>query len=556
MLLTNDLGKLLTVLPIDIKNSLEKHPNKNELVEIVLDIGRRPEARFFDKTVYLSYRTIGWQDLDFTIKKIGKFSNDNRAGIEKTLHRISAIKNRTGNIIGLTCRIGRAVFGNINMIRDILDQHKSILILGKPGVGKTTIIREIARILADIQQKRVVIIDTSNEIAGDGDLPHPSIGKARRMQVSRTEDQHQTMIEAVENHMPEVIIIDEIGTVLEADAARTVAQRGIQLIGTTHGNTLANVLKNPTTTDLVGGIQYVTLGDEESKRRGSPKSVLERKASATFDIALEVQDSKTFIIHQNVEQSVDLLLQNKFPLLETRFFRPSDNYYVQSDFTNQPNYVGDRYSTAVTKALLKKSETKTRTKKSKKEKKLKISSKLTEMRMKTSQKILANRQSISLYSYGINSEIVRSLIKTLGLPITLVTEIELANTILGLTNVIKNNKNLKQFAQNNKIQIHAINTTSLVQIKKALTRIIQHDKKKKIDYFAQAKNTLIRKYITPIEEIHLLIENYVILKGMALELNSSVPEIQKLQQEIIQHYGLRSFFVGENQNKRIRIYPN
>ena len=257
------------------------------MIEIVLDLGRRPEVRFANETEYLSYRIIVWQDLDHIIKKLGKFSGDNRAGIERTLHRISSIRNRQGSIIGLTCRIGRAVFGTVSVIRDLLEKQKSILILGRPGVGKTTSIREIARVLSDEMGKRVIIIDTSNEIAGDGDLPHPSIGKSRRMQVASPQNQHQVMIEAVENHMPEIIIIDEIGTELEAAAARTIAERGVQLVGTAHGNALENLIKNPVITDLVGGIQYVTLGDEEAKRRGTSKSILERKAPSTFEIALE-----------------------------------------------------------------------------------------------------------------------------------------------------------------------------------------------------------------------------------------------------------------------------
>ena len=199
MLLADDLRQLLDVLPKFISAPLETHPRRESLIEIVLDIGRRPEARFFDGSEYLSYRTIVWQDLDTILKKLGKFSGDNRAGIEKTLHRISSLRNRKGSVIGLTCRIGRAVFGTVSIIRDLLEHKKSILLLGRPGVGKTTAIREIARVLSDGMKKRVIIIDTSNEIAGDGDLPHPSIGKARRMQVANHQNQHEVMIEAVEN---------------------------------------------------------------------------------------------------------------------------------------------------------------------------------------------------------------------------------------------------------------------------------------------------------------------------------------------------------------------
>jgi stage III sporulation protein SpoIIIAA len=339
MLLADDLNKLLNVLPSYISKALENHPRRELLIEVVLDIGRRPEARFSGSTDYLSYKTVVWQDLDHILKRLGKFSGDNRAGIEKTLHRISSFRNRQGSVIGLTCRIGRAIFGTVSIVRDLLEQKKSILLLGRPGVGKTTAIREIARVLSDGMKKRVIIIDTSNEIAGDGDLPHPSIGKARRMQVSNHQNQHEVMIEAVENHMPEIIIIDEIGTELEALAARTIAERGVQLVGTAHGNALENLIKNPTITDLIGGIQYVTLGDEEAKRRGSSKSILERKAPPTFEIAIEIHDSKTWVIHDNIEQSVDLLLQGKNLSIQRRSLAKAANTFIDCELVyNQQDF--------------------------------------------------------------------------------------------------------------------------------------------------------------------------------------------------------------------------
>ena len=265
MRIKEDLERLIDILPKSIQKTIHTHTQKDTLVEIVMDLGRRPEARFPSHPEYLSPKPITWQDLDYSVKRLSKFTDDNRAGIERTLHRISCIRNRQGLIIGLTCRVGRAMYGTINIIRDLLESKQSILILGRPGVGKTTMVREIARVLANEMEKRVVIIDTSNEIAGDSDVPHIGIGRARRMQVSRTDLQHKIMIEAVENHMPEVIIIDEIGTELEAIAAQTIAERGVQLIGTAHGNYLGSLIKNPTLSDLVGGIQYVTLSDEEAR---------------------------------------------------------------------------------------------------------------------------------------------------------------------------------------------------------------------------------------------------------------------------------------------------
>jgi stage III sporulation protein SpoIIIAA len=305
---TDDLDVLLAALPPEIVNAIDTLPDRESLIEVVLDLGRRPEARYPGSEVILLEREIIDADIDFVVDHIGTFGDDNRAGIERTLHRISAIRNRTGKIVGLTCRIGRAVYGTIEIISDFVESGKSILIMGRPGIGKTTMLREAARVLADEQGKRVVVVDTSNEIAGDGDIPHPAIGKARRMQVRTPSLQHEVMIEAVENHMPEVIVIDEIGTELEAQAARTIAERGVQLIGTAHGNNLDNLMLNPTLSDLIGGIQSVTLGDEEARRRRSQKSVLERKAPPTFDVIVEIQDRERVLVHSDVAQTVDAML--------------------------------------------------------------------------------------------------------------------------------------------------------------------------------------------------------------------------------------------------------
>src|SRR5438876_4368168 len=308
-IVTDDLDQLLEVLPPHICDPLEALKDRRELLEVVMDLGREPEARMPGREVLLSTHTVREEDIDYVIQRIGAFGDDNRAGIERTLHRISAIRNRSGRIVGLTLRIGRAVFGTIAIIRDIVESGKSILLLGRPGVGKTTMLREVARVLADEFQKRVIIVDTSNEIAGDGDIPHPGIGHSRRMQVSTPLSQHAVMIEAVENHMPEVIVIDEIGTELEALAARTIAERGVQLIGTAHGNTLDNLMQNPTLSDLIGGIQTVTLGDEEARRRGTQKSVLERKAPPTFQVVVEIQDWHRVAVHGGVAETVDALLR-------------------------------------------------------------------------------------------------------------------------------------------------------------------------------------------------------------------------------------------------------
>ncbi len=305
----DDLEALLAALPPEIVAAIHELPEKSDLIEVVMDLGRRPEARFPDSEVTLLEREVDERDIAHVVEKIGSFGDDNRAGIERTLHRISAIRNRSGKIVGLTCRIGRAVYGTIEIIGDFVETGKSILIMGRPGIGKTTMLREAARVLADDVGKRVVVVDTSNEIAGDGDIPHPAIGKARRMQVRTPALQHEVMIEAVENHMPQVIVIDEIGTELEAQAARTIAERGVQLIGTAHGNNLDNLMLNPTLSDLIGGIQSVTLGDEEARRRRTQKSVLERKAPPTFDVIVEIQDRERVMVHADVSETVDAMLR-------------------------------------------------------------------------------------------------------------------------------------------------------------------------------------------------------------------------------------------------------
>ena len=309
--ITDDLQALLGVLPAGITQAVSDADDSDNLLEVILDLGRLPTARFVDREVVLSATEVTHADIDYVVERIGDFDADNRAGLERTLHRISAIRNRRGHIVGLTCRVGRAVYGTIDIIKDLIESGKSLLLLGRPGVGKTTMLREAARILAE--SKRVVIVDTSNEIGGDGDVPHPAVGRARRMQVQMPSLQHEVMIEAVENHNPEVIVIDEIGRELEAAAARTIAERGVQLIGTAHGNTLENLLLNPTLSDLVGGIESVTLSDEEARRRGTQKTVLERRAPPTFDVLIEIQTRDRLAVHRDVAAAVDALLRG-YPL--------------------------------------------------------------------------------------------------------------------------------------------------------------------------------------------------------------------------------------------------
>ena len=452
--IAEDLDKLLENLPFFIQETLIDHPNKDQLIEIVMDLGHRPEARFISGPEYLSQKIISWQDLDYTTKRISKFSDDNRAGIERTLHRISCIRNRQSIINGLTCRVGRAVFGTICVIRDLLEYGQSILILGKPGVGKTTIIREIARVLSDEMEKRVIIVDTSNEIAGDSDIPHSGIGRARRMQVSKTEFQHQVMIEAVENHMPEVIIIDEIGTELEALAARTIAEKGVQLVGTTHGNCLDNLIKNPTLTDLIGGIQYVTLSDEEAKRRGTQKSILERKAYPAFQVAIEINDQKSWTIHENVQNSVDLLLRGNNYLGQVRQIFSNQKIHikhkrVQSDFSSlflAPNYFN--INSEITRV------TWSRFNSSNKEKYQ-----------------FLNNQKGFIYIYSLSPNLVKEVIAKTGIKLIITKDIKKANFIIGLKKYLKENLKLKRLAKQRNIPIYSISRPSIYQVSKILSSL-------------------------------------------------------------------------------------
>ena len=451
MTVNDDLEKLIENLPFFLQENLNQHAYKDQLIEIVLDLGRRPEARFTTGPEYLSQKIISWQDIDYMTKRISKFSNENRAGIERTLHRISCIRNRQFLINGLTCRVGRAVFGTISVVRDLLESEKSILILGKPGVGKTTIIREIARVLADEMEKRVIIIDTSNEIAGDSDIPHSGIGRARRMQVAKTELQHQVMIEAVENHMPQVIIIDEIGTELEVLAARTIAEKGVQLVGTTHGNCLENLIKNPPLADLIGGIQYVTLSDDEAKRRGTQKSILERKAYPAFEIIIEINQQTSWTIHEDVKSSVDFFLRDNFMMGQIRQFSVADKIRIKLKNFQNHHYSLSKFSNNFKNSLP-------------------VFSKnwLLVNQAKDKQSLKLKSRNLVIYTYSLSNNLLKEVLLKMGFNFVLTNEIRKASLIIGLKKHLKQNFKLIKLAKQKNIPIYTLNQVSFYQINKLI----------------------------------------------------------------------------------------
>ncbi len=574
---TDELNKLLDVLPPNIYHYVKNHPECNYLVEVVMDLGRLPEARFPGYAIYLGTALISAADLEYTIQKIGTFSSDNRAGIEKTLHRISAIRNRKGSIVGLTCRVGRAVFGTISIIRDLVETGKSLLLLGRPGVGKTTALREIARVLADDFHKRVVIIDTSNEIAGDSDVPHSSIGRARRMQVSTPELQHRVMIEAVENHMPEVIVIDEIGTELEALAARTIAERGVQLVGTAHGNKIENLMKNPTLADLVGGIQSVTLGDEEAKRRGCQKTILERKAPPTFETAIEMLERQEWNVHQDVAYTIDILLLNGKPNTEIRTVNKNGEINIVQEKSNNtkplnkfeyqqpktiPNSQGWRASgkmipppTAGDKDINKLSET------------LEFDRLLDASWYHFDNKDKEDKTRISgpngedfpiyIYPYGIGRSQLEQVIRILHLPIVVTKDLDNADVVIALRSYLKNQSKLRQVAKIRQITIHGVKSNTIPQITRTLQKLlgiseIQVSETTDLRLFTKGDNN---DELEALEEARLAIEQIVLPKCQPVELLPRSPKVRGMQHELIEHYHLRSNSFGEEPNRRLRIYP-
>jgi len=499
--IVDDLDKLLAIFPEDIKKRLEEDPDIKDLIEVVLDLGREVEARFYKKNVIFHGRYTTEEDINYILSRVGEFSGDKRAGIERTLHRISAIENRHGRIIGLTCRVGRAVLGTVDIIRDVIETGKNILLLGKPGVGKTTLLRETARVLADELNKRVIIIDTSNEIGGDGDIPHPAIGRARRMQVPNPAKQHDVMIEAVENHMPEVIVIDEIGTELEAKAARTIAERGVQLIGTAHGITLENLLLNPTLSDLVGGIQAVTLSDEEAKRRGTQKTVLERKAPPTFDIVIEIQERDRLAIHHDVAKTIDAMLRGYMIPPEIRIRTPEgkvEKIYVPP------------------------------TKSPEEEAKVSLEGKKPEV--------------LKIFPYGISRNKLEKAIRNLNVSAYVVRNLSDANCLLLLKAHQKRAKDLINEAEKRNMVISVLRSNTVTQMERFLSEHFKVGTSRSAE-----EERALREAREGIE--------YVLTHEEPYELSPQPAYLRRLQHQLIQEYGLRSESVGVEPNRKVKIFP-
>lgn len=491
--ITDELDALLDVLPPHIRQALLEQPDNNELLEIVLDLGRPPEARYPRKEVILSDKEVTESDIDYVVSRIGKFSGDNRAGIERTLHRISAIRNREGRIVGLTCRVGRAVFGTVKIIQDLVESGKSVLLLGRPGIGKTTMLREVARVLADDFKKRVIVVDTSNEIAGDGDIPHPGIGHARRMQVPTPSMQHAVMIEAVENHMPEVIIIDEIGTSLEAEAARTIAERGVQLIGTAHGNTLDNLMMNPTLSDLVGGIQTVTLGDEEARRRHTQKSILERKAPPTFDIVVEIQERDRVIVHPDVGQAVDAILHRRPQETEIRWV--DENGEIRREKITTPQVLDKR-------------------------------------------EIAPKKETPRIYLFGINRSKLEEAARTKGITLDITTDSKECTLLLTTKNYYRRKPQKIRDAEFAGIPIYVVKSNNLPHLRQCLETI-----------YSTQKDTSIG---SAIEEAEMAIIQVKKGKG-PVELSPQNAYIRRLQHLLAERHNLTSHSLGKEPQRRVKI---
>ena len=523
----NDLDRLIEVLPDKVKRYIT-YQQMEDVIEIVLDIGRTPEIRHAGGRIeYLGNEIVNDDDISYITQRIQSFTSDNRSGIPGTLHRISAIRNRQGKVVGLTCRIGRVVTGTIACIKDFCMMGKSILFLGRPGVGKTTKLREISRLVADELGKRVVVVDTSNEIAGDGDTPHPAIGHARRMQVSQPQFQKDIMIEAVENHTPEVIVVDEIGTEEEAQAARTIAERGVMLIATAHGNSLESLIKNPTLSDLVGGVQSVTLGDDEARRRASQKTVLEREKQPTFDIVIEILDRNTLAVYKDTAEAVDYILRG-WPIRPE--IRKVDKTYVEP--TKEEPVVAKLEPT--------------------------LSEQINALEQKINptdclkysfsrQKYVDEAKNFKkIYLYAVSRTIVEKVIERLDLNAEITRNLDEADIVIAHKNFAKGGAKVLSTANDYRLQIFYVKTNSMAQIQKVLKDALQITETSETlqGYYDDAERAL--------DEAKAAI-NKILAGAEHIELQPQNQQIRKLQHELVEQHNLTSKSIGEGANRHLKI---
>ncbi|MBA3944615.1 MAG: AAA family ATPase [Herpetosiphonaceae bacterium] len=555
---TSNIELLLDALPPHIRQPLETDARRDDLVEIVMDLGRLPEARFRFEETLLSSMEITREDLDYVVSRIGEFGEDNRAGIQRTLHRISAMRNRAGLVIGVTCRVGRAVFGTIEIINDLVEEGQSLLLLGKPGVGKTTLLREIARVVADNLRKRVVIVDTSNEIAGDGDIPHPAIGRARRMQVVRPTEQHGVMIEAVENHMPQVIVIDEIGTELEAMAARTIAERGVQLVGTAHGNSLENLLINPTLSDLIGGIQAVTLGDEEARRRGTQKTVLERKAPPTFDVLVEINNIDDMTVYRDVAAAVDALLRGDEPQSEHRWKDTDGSVQAEQGTgmlrSSAEMLLRNRRAPAMSRDRNGRDTRDGRNgrdgRPGNREERpsggVRLADKAQTVVERPEQFAVATTQKQGkIFPFGVSRNRLEKAIERLHIPATLVRDIEDANMVMTLKNNYRTNSARLQRAEEDGVPVYVLRSNTQMQMEQMLGNVFN---------LTPGTEDINDPTTLALLETEQAIERVVNGAADAIELQPQSSYIRRLQHQLAERYNLTSESRGKEPNRRVKIY--
>ncbi|KZV24764.1 hypothetical protein F511_14526 [Dorcoceras hygrometricum] len=559
----SDMDLFLEIVPLRMKQELLRHDEIRQLIEVVMDLGRKPIARFPSGDWIISEQTVKPEDLRHAISKVGDFSDDNRSGIDRSLHRISAIRNRKMEIIGLTCRVGRAISGSAEIIHDLVEDGGSILVIGPPGVGKTTLIREIARMLADDHKKRVIIVDTSNEIGGDGDVPHSGIGRARRMQVPNVHLQHNVMIEAVENHMPETIIIDEIGTELEALAASTIAQRGVQLVATAHGITIESIIKNPSLQILVGGIESVTLGDEEARKRKVQKTILERKGPPAFTCAVEMMSKTECRVHHRLDATVDAILADKKSLKTTQqtgkdHVRDSEAYVSLSSNRTEQNHFGDFNMTANVEI---------------EENKIKGHKEVDDYHPK-SKKIRSNitlsrKSPVYVYTYKIQDADLVQVAAVMGLDdkIDVTDDIGFADAILASSYEIKQNPWIRGVAKSHQMPVFVIKSSTMAQMVKAIRMILGMDLFTTTQKQSNRTSLAIEieddapkiqpslEEIDALEEVRLAIEYIVIPGGEPVELLPRRSDIVARQLELVERYQLAAENSGTELNPRLQILP-